>query len=184
MPDAFFVSSKSRKRKRSSSKPDGLNKRSTINGKGRPKSQAQTKPQSKKRRDEELESDATQDEGFEGIDDMDLRASDVDSNARGEEDETETPAEKRLRLANMYLEEMKEGLGKRSLRYDNRLSVVTNLLAAEGDYDAAEIDKEIIAARLKQDVQESSGKVYRYIADSVCANILHLKVSIMIFSPR
>ena len=176
MPDAFFVSSKSRKRKRSSSKPDGLNKRSTINGKGRPKSQAQTKPQSKKRRDEELESDATQDEGFEGIDDMDLRASDVDSNASGEEDETETPAEKRLRLAKMYLEEMKEGLGKRLLRYDNRLSVVTHyLLAAEGDYDAAEIDKEIIAARLKQDVQESSGKVYRYVADLVCSNILQFK---------
>lgn len=41
------------------------------------------------------------------------------------------------------------------------------MLAAEGDYDAAEIDKEIIAARLKQDVQEGSGKVYRFVADSV-----------------
>ena len=117
MPDAFFVSSKTRKRKRTSSKPDSTNKRTTINGKGRPssakpKSQAQTKPQTKKRRDEELDSDATQDDEFGGIDDMDLRGSDVDSRASGEEDETETPAEKRLRLAKMYLEDMKEGLGE------------------------------------------------------------------------
>ena len=44
---------------------------------------------------------------------MDLRAPDVDLDAyeSGEEDEEETPAEKRLRLAKMYLDGVKQGLG-------------------------------------------------------------------------
>lgn len=41
-------------------------------------------------------------------------------------------------------------------------------LVAEGEFDAAEIDKELISARLKQDVLEHSGKVHLFIADSVC----------------
>jgi len=40
-------------------------------------------------------------------------------------------------------------------------------LVAEGEFDAAEIDKELISARLKQDVLEHSGKVHLFIADSV-----------------
>ncbi|KAI0038624.1 WD40 repeat-like protein [Auriscalpium vulgare] len=78
---------------------------------------------------------------------MDLRAEDVDPNESGEEDEDETPAEKRLRLAKLYLESVKEGL-------------------AEGEFDAAEIDKELISARLKQDVLEHAGKLHLFIADS------------------
>lgn len=39
--------------------------------------------------------------------------------------------------------------------------------SGEGDFDAAEIDKEIIATRLKQDVLEHSGKVHLFVADSV-----------------
>lgn len=39
--------------------------------------------------------------------------------------------------------------------------------AAEGEFDAAEIDKELISARLKQDVMEHAGKVHLFIADSV-----------------
>ena len=38
---------------------------------------------------------------------------------------------------------------------------------AEGEFDAAEIDREIIASRLKQDVQEQTGKLHRHVADSV-----------------
>ena len=64
-----------------------------------------------KRRDEELESDATQDDDVGGIDDLNLRVSDEDPGASADEDELETPAEKRLRLAKLYLESVKEGLG-------------------------------------------------------------------------
>ncbi|EIN14441.1 WD40 repeat-like protein [Punctularia strigosozonata HHB-11173 SS5] len=79
---------------------------------------------------------------------MDLRASDTDPGASGAEDEDETPAQKRLRLAKLYLESVKDDL-------------------AEGDFDAADIDKEIISARLKQDVMEHAGKVHLFIADSL-----------------
>lgn len=44
--------------------------------------------------------------------------------------------------------------------------------AADGEFDAAEIDKELISARLKQDVLEHSGKVHLFIADSVRCNAL------------
>ena len=64
----------------------------------------------KRKKDEELNSDET-DEESGGISDMELRASDEDPGASGEEDENETPAAKRLRLAKIYLDSVKEGLG-------------------------------------------------------------------------
>ena len=67
-------------------------------------------PRSAKARREEEEL-ASGDSG-EDIDDLDLRADEVDPNASdGEEYADETPAEKRLRLARLYLESVKEGLG-------------------------------------------------------------------------
>ena len=35
------------------------------------------------------------------------------------------------------------------------------------DYDAAEIDRDIIAQRLKEDVAETKGKVYKHVANSL-----------------
>ncbi|KAH8112385.1 WD40 repeat-like protein [Phellopilus nigrolimitatus] len=149
MPDAFFVSNKTRKRKRSGAKEASTSKKPVI-GKGRPVPGAKPKPNGSRRRDEELESDATQDDDVGGIDDLDLRASDTDPGVSGEEDELETPAEKRLRLAKVYLESVKEGLG-----------------TADGEFDAAELDRELIASRLKQDVMEHSGKMHKFMADSL-----------------
>uniref|UniRef100_D8Q8P0 Uncharacterized protein n=1 Tax=Schizophyllum commune (strain H4-8 / FGSC 9210) TaxID=578458 RepID=D8Q8P0_SCHCM len=103
MPDAFFVSNKTRKRKRSGSVPDASGK-------------------SKKQSDGEERS--------------------------ASEDESETPAEKKLRLAKLYLESVKEGL-------------------AEGEFDAADVDMELISAHLKQNVLEYSGKIHLFVADSV-----------------
>ncbi|KAL5478315.1 RRP9 [Sanghuangporus weigelae] len=137
MPDSFFVSKKVRKRKRSSNSKEPSTSKKQVNGKGRPDGKT-------KRRDEELDSDATQDDN----DDLDLRASENDENASGEEDELETPAEKRLRLAKVYLDNLKEGL-------------------ADGEVDAAELDREIIASRLRQDAMEHSGKMHKFIADSL-----------------
>jgi len=152
MPDPFFATG-SKKRKRSSSTSASVprKKAATTNGKLRSKKPSSGVQRSKQRvaRDEEL-SDATEDDrGPEGVDDMDLRASDEDPYQSGSENENETPAEKRLRLAQIYLEGVKTSL-------------------AEGEYDAAEIDKELISARLKQDVSEQSGKIHLFIADSVC----------------
>jgi len=153
MPDPFFATG-SKKRKRPSSSTSAFvsrKKPATTNGKLRSKKPSSGAQQPKKRlaRDEEL-SDATEDgHGLGGVDDMDLRASDEDPYQSGSENENETPAEKRLRLAQMYLEGVKTSL-------------------AEGEYDAAEIDRELISARLKQDVLGQSGKIHLFVADSVC----------------
>ncbi|KAG8216000.1 WD40-repeat-containing domain protein [Butyriboletus roseoflavus] len=145
MPDAFFASKK-RKRPSSSSstkkqphRDDKSSRLSKSNG-------VQPKSKSKKpRRDEELDSDRT-DQDDAAIDDLDLHADD-EPDSSGDEDIDETPAEKRLRLAKLYLQNVTEGL-------------------AEGEFDAAEVDKELISARLRQDVLENSGKLHLFIADA------------------
>ena len=152
MPDPFFATG-SKKRKRPSSSTSAFVSRKkppTVNGKAKlRKPPGAQQPKKRIARDEEL-SDATEDDhGMGNVDDMDLRASDEDPYQSGSENENETPAEKRLRLAQMYLEGVKSSL-------------------AEGEYDAAEIDKELISARLKQDVSEKSGRIHLFVADSVC----------------
>ena len=118
MPDAFFQNNKNRKRKRSASGdrsgPSTSKKPTRAAGKSQSTrgKRPSAAPSKHNARDEEL-SDETNDEGGTDLDDMDLRAPDVDPNAyeSAEEDEDETPAEKRLRLAKLYLEGVKEGLG-------------------------------------------------------------------------
>ncbi|CAL1709492.1 unnamed protein product [Somion occarium] len=158
MPDPFFSTNKPRKRKRSntiedgpstSKKPDRSTNGKPFTAKGKKFGSGQANIKSKRSvRDEEL-SDATSEGDEGGVDEMDLRAPDVDVYESGEEDEDETPAEKRLRLAKLYLESVKQ-----------------DLTLADGEYDAAEIDKELISARLKQDVMEHSGKLHLFIADN------------------
>ena len=106
MPDSFFAA-KTRKRKRVTFKderPSSSRKvLKTSNGR------VSTKGKGKVRAaDEDLHSDES---GSEALDDLDLRADEVDPNESGEEDAGETPAEKRLRLAKLYLESVKESLG-------------------------------------------------------------------------
>jgi ribosomal RNA-processing protein 9 len=123
MPDPFFTSSKSRKRKRSATSKDaGPQRNSTkfsrtkppLNGKSKTASKANGVSERKRSRkaDEELDSDHTNEEDGGGVEDMELRASTDDGGVSGEEDIDETPAEKRLRLAKLYLESVKEGLGE------------------------------------------------------------------------
>ena len=137
MPDSFFATSKSRKRKRSTTGDDGAAHRnvkskkfsrggsSLSNGRTRDSGKRQSGPsstakvngsrekKSKGKTDEELDSDQTNDEDGGGIDDLDLRpASDDDVGHDDDgEDKDETPAEKRLRLAKLYLQSVKEDLG-------------------------------------------------------------------------
>lgn len=114
--------------------------------------------------DEELHSGAS---GSEALDDMDLRADEEDPNESGEEDAGETPAEKRLRLAKLYLESITEGLGASLPPSSYRSGVYHVAFSAGGEVDAAEIDRELISARLKQDVLEHAGKLHLFVADSV-----------------
>lgn len=128
MPDSFFAGSKPRKRKRSisgnedstgTSASKKFARRGAIRNTAKPAKvnglAAATKRKSKSA-DEELDSDQTNEEDV-GIDDMDLRHGlDSGPEGSGEEDEDETPAEKRLRLAQLYLDSVKESLGTFHIR--------------------------------------------------------------------
>ena len=103
MPDPFFSTSKPKKRKRSDSTSNAIGPKKLA----RSSKDGRSKKNSKKKVQDDL-SDQT-DGG--GLDDMELRAEDVDPGLSGDEDETETPAEKRLRLAQLYLESLKTSLG-------------------------------------------------------------------------
>ena len=120
MPDSFFASAKSRKRKRTDASARGGHfgnaKTTARTGDRQSKKTRVTAVNGAKKRavDEELSDES--DEGFVGLDDADLRGggADDDADASGDEDEDETPAQKRLRLAKLYLESVKEGLGESS----------------------------------------------------------------------
>ncbi|KAF1836751.1 WD40 repeat-like protein [Decorospora gaudefroyi] len=75
----------------------------------------------------------------------------TDDDSDTSEDGDETAAQKRLRLAERYLDNIRT--------------------QAEADqdvgFDAAQIDRDLIAERLKEDVAEGKGKIYRSIADSL-----------------
>lgn len=174
MPDPFFASN-TRKRKRSTGASSSTSRKPGRSPTNRHASRGQHKstagPAPKKRRDEELSDETGEDNDVGGIDEMDLRAPDVvpDAYESGEDDEDETPAEKRLRLAKMYLDGVKQGLkqGAFHTSLKERSDDFHCLHSADGEFDAAEIDRELISARLKQDVLEHSGKVHLFVADSV-----------------
>ena len=147
--DAFF--SKTRKRKRPNGRPTSelpaqkrsksIRSRDTIN------------PKNRRRKDDELDSAGSDDDVGGNIDDLDLKESDVDEKAEGDENENETAAEKRLRLAKLYLDSVREDIGTKFYMYVwfKIVNILGNILG-NGEVDAAEIDRELIASRLRQDV--------------------------------
>ncbi|KAL7903445.1 WD40 repeat-like protein [Trichoderma sp. SZMC 28014] len=139
------------KRKRPSA-PDAPKKRiaaskssaKTSAKSAKPSAKQQQAAPSKKRveRDDESisGSDSEDEESYNGASDASNNDSDSDSDIGGE-----TAAEQRLRLAERYLDNVKEHVD-------------------EIGFDAAEIDRDLIAERLQEDVAETKGKVYRQLA--------------------
>jgi len=72
-----------------------------------------------------------------------------DGGSESSEDEGETAADKRRRLAQRYI--------------DN----IRNEAEEEYGFDAEQIDKDLIAERLKEDVAENKGKIYKSIAQEL-----------------
>ncbi|KAF1965748.1 WD40 repeat-like protein [Bimuria novae-zelandiae CBS 107.79] len=100
---------------------------------------------SRSQRDESIsgsdaDSDGEREEGFFAGQDEESETSD---------DENETAAEKRLRLAERYLENIRHEVDE------------------DAGFDAADVDRDLIAERLKEDVAENKGKIYRNIADQL-----------------
>lgn len=92
----------------------------------------------------EDESDEGAGEPFDNEED----GSSSSSEGEGEGEEEETAAERRLRLAERYLENIRVEVD-------------------EVGFDAEEIDRDLIAERLKEDAAESKGRMYRKLADEI-----------------
>ncbi|CZR69191.1 related to a component of the yeast U3 snoRNP Rrp9p [Phialocephala subalpina] len=73
----------------------------------------------------------------------------VETSGSSEGEEEETAAERRLKLAERYLQNVRE-----------------EVVDPEG-FDAEEIDRDLIAERLKEDVAETKGRMYRKLADDL-----------------
>ncbi|CAI6341600.1 unnamed protein product [Periconia digitata] len=139
MSSFFTVPASQRKRKRAEN-ANSTSKKRNVGTDSAPSAKAPRRAQ----RDESISgSDDSDDDGEAGF------FEDPDESSEDSEDENETAAEKRLRLAERYLENIR------------------NEVEDDGGFDAADIDKDLIAERLKEDVAETKGKIYRNIANKL-----------------
>lgn len=93
-------------------------------------------------RDEEISgSESDSDDGPRPIDESEEEGSESEA-------EDETAAERRLRLAERYLDNIREEVD-------------------EVGFDAEDIDRDLIAERLEEDVAESKGRIYRALAEQL-----------------
>ncbi|KAI9034418.1 WD40-repeat-containing domain protein [Hyaloraphidium curvatum] len=99
-------------------------------------------------------SDTEESDAGAGIDDLDLT-----SRREEEQVDRETPAQKRLRLAKSYLAQVKADVRGQKKAVE----------VADGvfEFDAEDVDRELIAERLVQDQLESSGKAFHRVADAL-----------------
>jgi len=139
MSSFFTVPGSQRKRKRNENTTDVSKKRNVA-----PSTTQPAKAPGRTERDESIsgsdESDDDEDAGF---------FDDAEESSESSGEEGETAAEKRLRLAERYLENIR------------------NEVQDGGGFDAEEVDRDLIAERLKEDVAETKGKIYRNIADQL-----------------
>lgn len=145
-------------------------------------SEKSTSEQRKRSRDDRDKRDADEDitdvsSGEEEVVDSLGEDEDIESD---EEFQGENPADKRRRLAKQYLENLKAEANEIDTGLGN---VPEGENAREIDeynnFDAADLDRDIIAARLKQDVAEQKGRMFRLIGDKLLiseANISFTRV--------
>jgi ribosomal RNA-processing protein 9 len=145
MSSFFTRPASERKRKRTDAQTTRPAKRRDVELQDRPTRRPGSKlPTQKTNKEREK-----RDESISGSDSEGAAATESglsDSEATSEEDET--AADRRVRLAQQYL--------------DNIRSEVN-----DGEFDAEEIDKDLIAQRLKEDVDEVKGRQFRLISSSL-----------------
>ncbi|SSD61232.1 probable Ribosomal RNA-processing protein 9 [Saccharomycodes ludwigii] len=114
--------------------------------------------------DEELKDNRTiEDENEEEREEEDLSSD--------EEFKGENSADKRRRLAKQYLQNLKEDANdvlnsRNDLELEDQQKEPLQM-DEYNNFDAGDLDREIIASRLKLDVAEKQGRVYRFIADKL-----------------
>ncbi|KAK5101512.1 pre-rRNA processing protein [Exophiala xenobiotica] len=158
---SFFTASESqRKRKRpENDRPGKPRKRQDVNGGtgrstdrgrgrgrgGRIKTSDRARPPQRQQREQDEERD-------ESISGSDTAQDEASAGSAGEteasSEEDETAAERRVRLAQRYLDRIKGEVD-------------------EAGFDAEDLDRDIIARRLKEDVDEVKGRQFRLIANTL-----------------
>ena len=152
MSSFFTAPAAQKKRKRLAAteapKKRAATSRSATKPSGNGPAKSSTTPAVKKRAeaDDESISGSSDDDDFSN--DEELPEHDVSGTDAEESDEGETAADKRLKLAQRYLDKQREE--------------ITTV-----GFDAADIDRDLLAERLQEDVAESKGKVYRRIASKL-----------------
>jgi ribosomal RNA-processing protein 9 len=139
MSSFFTTPASQKKRKRSDKITSHPSKKRTTTRADRPTSN-EAKPNRRQERDDSISGSDSDLEGEEVLSE--------DGDSESSDDEDETAAERRLRLAERYLDGIKETIDP------------------EG-FDAADVDRDLIAERLQEDVAEAKGKVYRIIASEL-----------------
>ncbi|KAI9884297.1 MAG: hypothetical protein M1823_003927 [Watsoniomyces obsoletus] len=142
---SFFTLPKSqRKRKRTDTGNTSTSKKQKSRNTGESKTRTSS---ARAQRDESIsgsESDEDDDEPRRG----DTLEDDIGDLGSDEDVQGETAGERRLRLAERYLDHIREEVD-------------------ETGFDAEQIDRDLIAERFKEDVAESKGKLYRHIAQKL-----------------
>lgn len=150
---SFFTVPGARKKRKQTGAPEPPKKRiNASKTSAKPSGRAPTKsaPSTSKRpeRDESISGSDSEEYG------TDASIPDQAGSGNGSEDDTdnegETAAERRLRLAERYLANVRQ-----------------EVAVDEIGFDAEEIDRDMIAERLIEDAAETKGKVYRHLAKSL-----------------
>ncbi|PGH32875.1 ribosomal RNA-processing protein 9 [[Emmonsia] crescens] len=144
MSSFFTLPASQRKRKRDDGVAAPASKKRGVSAKGGGKgAQDAEQRDRRKQRDESISGSESDD------DDLSQNEASIDEEEGSEEEsEDETAADRRLRLAERYLENIREEVD-------------------EVGFDAADIDRDLIADRLKEDVDESKGRIYRQIGSQL-----------------
>lgn len=151
---SFFTIPGSQKKRKRQSAPDAPKKKvAAAKSSRKPAAKAPGATKTRAERDESISGSDDEDDDDDGDGDSQERSSNGSEAAdgSGSDDEAETAAEKRLRLAERYLENIKEHVD-------------------EAGFDAADIDRDLIAERLQEDVAETKGRVYRQLASKLAFN--------------
>lgn len=140
MSSFFTLPASQRKRKRTDDRPSHPAKRRGVQNEG--SSRAAVNGKRKTERDDSISGSESEEEEIQP---------EPSEESDGTSEEEETAADRRIRLAQRYLDNIREEVD-------------------ETGFDAAEIDKDLIAQRLKEDVDEAKGRQYRLIATTLdCA---------------
>ncbi|KAL2045836.1 hypothetical protein ABVK25_012018 [Lepraria finkii] len=137
MSSFFTTPASQRKRKREETNAAPSTNRRNTSSKAGSKPAKGLPPRA--RRDESISSSGSEDDPRRKI------VSDEEPTASSDSGEDETGAERRLRLAEQYLHTLKTEVD-------------------ETGVDAEDIDRDLIAERLQEDVAETKGRLYRHIA--------------------